>query len=705
MQVRKIIQRVRVADLEKFDELCAELDAALVERVETLGHLADAVRGEAEKALDQARQRIEKDANAAAEEEKRKEEEEQKKKEKAEAEAAQKKADEEKALVLAEEAGLIVEAVEAVAAKAGQAAEVLALSKEALASSPKQAPEDIVAAVAATEESAKETLEQAEAAKASLLEKKKEWSQLKAGQQIDFKALHKRLADAKGKVEQLQELASRAKERAGRLEKEAQREQGQKELFGKFDLDADGKLSRSEIATLAKDHYGLTPADAFLDRHLRVMSKEGDGIAFESFRRLQAIMAIEKSTASARLKKAEEEEVARTATEEKARQDAEFEEQKALVDKAIQEAWTSYDIAKAAVTKAQQSSKTLYALSWEEGPKAAELREAAITTTDELKLAKDEIASTEEILKKAGDIGNADNAKLTALKTKVIGGETRRITTLQAQLAKVEKSLAEVAAMELKMRRRELEELRLKVVPCVVSLLQAKEQSAEQLFESFAGAGKETLGSSEFLAFVRSVAENTSEASMAEALRADVLDDAQVERLFVHCVTADSGGIEKGRFENLFALGFYRVVKSGMLTEEQGVTSKSVQKLEEGSLVRLIEAPKIDEEIKVTRIVCCLHKDDTIKGWATVKGNKGTVFLEYCQRFQSCAKETMLAEAADTGSKTVRKLAKGEIVEVLEWDSKEVTTVSRLRVAAVLDGATGWVSLAASSGAAFLVAC
>lgn len=81
--------------------------------------------------------------------------------------------------------------------------------------------------------------------------------------------------------------------------------------------------------------------------------------------------------------------------------------------------------------------------------------------------------------------------------------------------------------------------------------------------------------------------------------------------------------------------------------------------------------------------------------------------LELAQEFQKCVKEVALTSALEVkDGKTVRKLLKGEVLEVLEVGRVDSSTgLSRLRCRATVDLKEGWVTSQGNAGSNFLERC
>merc|ERR1712032_852009 len=151
---------------------------------------------------------------------------------------------------------------------------------------------------------------------------------------------------------------------------------------------------------------------------------------------------------------------------------------------------------------------------------------------------------------------------------------------------------------------------------------------------------------------------------------------------------------------------FYRVSGALVLTDSESLQSSHVCRLETGDTVEALGAAKRNASAGLERVHCRLVRDHK-EGWATVVGSQGTVYLKPCGHFLACVKEAvMTSELSVADSKTIRRISKGEIVEVLEFDRKDASCgVMRVKGRAVRDGAVGWISTAGNQGTLFLVPC
>merc|ERR1719162_1350038 len=184
------------------------------------------------------------------------------------------------------------------------------------------------------------------------------------------------------------------------------------------------------------------------------------------------------------------------------------------------------------------------------------------------------------------------------------------------------------------------------------------------------------------------------------------VEKEQVERLFKHIVgeSEDVKQITKGMFLDLIRL-YYKCVKATVLTADITIKSKVERRLELYEVLEVVEGPTKEEGVNVQRVKVQAVNDAAV-GWATIAGNQGTPFLEPGGNLFSCMKETHITDAISiTDSKTVRKLVKGEVIEVLEFAKKDAQGIKRVKGKAKEDGATGWITVCGNQGTTFLEPC
>merc|ERR1712226_1517623 len=113
--------------------------------------------------------------------------------------------------------------------------------------------------------------------------------------------------------------------------------------------------------------------------------------------------------------------------------------------------------------------------------------------------------------------------------------------------------------------------------------------------------------------------EKLTEAKLCKKLKA-LKVEIPPEHAQLLCRRIESGGVSQQKFVGFIEI-FYKVVKD----------TATLRKLERQEILKVIEGPIIDEKFGLTRIrVKCLSDEAT--GWATSKGNQGTLFLEQTTR-------------------------------------------------------------------------
>eukprot|EP00927_Polykrikos_kofoidii_P055249 TRINITY_DN4952_c0_g1_i1.p1 TRINITY_DN4952_c0_g1~~TRINITY_DN4952_c0_g1_i1.p1 ORF type:complete len:804 (-),score=218.70 TRINITY_DN4952_c0_g1_i1:143-2221(-) len=681
LKVRKVIQRIRVADKSNFEALCQELEQAQIDQLEDMGSMADTVLEEASKAMEQAKARIEKSrAEEGAEAEKRREQE------------ARREKEEGRAAVLAREVEEVVAAAELLVAEATEAAKPFTQEDTS--------PQDLVDAAAAVMLAAEQAKTSLGVAAKTLPEKRKEMG--KAEKSIDFNNFNERLRAGRTALAKLVASTKEKRDRANRLARHARTELREKEEFKRHDLDNDGELSRVEVVSFAKTQFDFSPDDAFLEKLFRrVACGAGGGVTLEKFHQMRVFVAVEKSVVKAREQKNEELEQAKRRAEEAERAAVLAAEARVEVEQAVEDVRIVIADNEAAVSKVVQGFDDLSAAVAPGG--GGRTREQAEEELKEVRsqadAAKVSLEAAESLLSDAGRAGITDNAAVASIKASLISAEANRIRLLQDRLAKAVEKGVEMNGRLARRRFTDLEPVRNQVCDCLCATIASTDLTREALFDKAVGAsGGDVLGSQAFGIFMKSLADFVPAAALPESVT-DALDDDKIEQLFRH-VADSEGSISRERFFEMLTKAYYRVSKSTILTASENlVNSKSIRRLEEREVVRALDAPSVDPDSKVTRMRCSALLDGT-EGWATAYGNKGTVFLEPCARFMVCAVESApMTEALAEDGVCVRNIERGEVVTILEMDVRDPGSgVSRLRCQSVTDNSVGWVTLATKSG-------
>jgi len=656
LAVRKAIQKVRTANPDNYDELRAQLEEAQANNLEAMGSQAEKVSAEAEQALEAAQKRIDDINEKKVNEEKRKVELEQKRKE-----------DVEKIEQFVADSKSETAALQDKVKEAEESAKSLEDAES------ESSPDKMFAAAEATEKSIESTIEEAQKTRKSIIEKQKEFGDNEAIRKVrrDIVEMTTKLAQGVRSLEKLSAVVKTAREKAAGRASAFEKLQSRKTEFAKYDRDKDGKLNRKEVEAYCKAvlEYVL-PSDA-----MDSIVKKLEPLTYDKFRSLHQKSFIAKSEILAREARAEEE------AKLKAIQDKKDAVKAILVEceEELKSAMTSENEAEAKARPLIKESE-LGADEIKEAANAVDELVGSINANleayaDKLKRAKEACLETEELK----DFDKKDVMRLDAQEAKI----KARLIKINAATKLAREKAARKAFAEIDGKRAE-------AVTSIRAKMTEDGKNATEFFESINGGS--AISKDKFAAFIKGLAGMS------------VLAEGIPEKLFEH-IAGDATEIDQARFLEMVRL-YYKVVKATVLSEEHGIKSKTVRRLELGEVLEAMEAPKKDEASGVSRVRCHAVQDDA-EGYVTLAGNQGTAFLEPGGNFYSCVKETLLTDGLSVqDSKTVRRLAKGEVLEVLEFPKKDASTdVKRIKGKAKLDGAIGWTTVASTSGTAFLEPC
>lgn len=134
--------------------------------------------------------------------------------------------------------------------------------------------------------------------------------------------------------------------------------------------------------------------------------------------------------------------------------------------------------------------------------------------------------------------------------------------------------------------------------------------------------------------------------------------------------------------------------QSVALTDSLDVTeSKAIRKLDAGEKLIPQGEETVDAASNLVRLKVKTAKDDK-EGWVTVKGGKGTMFVEKQAKRYECVLDTAMEMRMPTGSGVLRVLAKGETLEVLEGPKPfKIVGAQRIRGRSVSSKCGGWLTI------------
>jgi len=141
---------------------------------------------------------------------------------------------------------------------------------------------------------------------------------------------------------------------------------------------------------------------------------------------------------------------------------------------------------------------------------------------------------------------------------------------------------------------------------------------------------------------------------------------------------------------------YYSCTSSVAMTDDMDIKEcKVLRKLAIGELFTLEEGPQEEKAAGITRVKGKALKDELV-GWITIKGNAGTVYAEASAKHFCVLQEVPLTKQFPSASsgEEIRKLAKGEAMQVLEGPKEEsYPPQMRAKVKATGDSAVGWITV------------
>jgi len=652
MAVRKAIQRVRTATPDTYDDLRAQLEETQEKNLEAMGSQAEKVSEEATKALEQAQQRIDEMHLKKLQEEQKKQEQERLKKEMEEKVAEFVKTSKDEATEILEK----VKAVEELVSQLGSNGTVGAA---------------FLTEAEAAEKQLEEIREGAKTVRSKIIEKQKEVADAESFRKVKREVMETttKLATASRTIEKSSDKLRQAKQRmtvrAEALEKLAER----KKEFTTFDKDKDGKLKMSEMKAYCKSKSLELPQE-ILDQ---IMNSLGS-ITEDKFRPMHQKLFIAHWEVLARRKAEEEAEKQRKIDEEK-------KALQVILDE-INEVLTSCE---EIATTAETHTRPLIKDETDKGS------EAITKLVEEI---SDKIEDAELKLHGCGEKYEEAKAALGALLVPCEQA-SQDLKKLELRESRAKGLLAKIsAALKLareKAKRKAYAEFDQKRTECATAIqaqMKSKEKSADDFFDEINGGND--LERKKFLDFLKDLP------------GLELMED-QRDQLFDALAT--EGKISRTDFKELVRV-YFKCIKATVMSAEISIKSKTLRRLEVGEVLEALANPCHEEVTRVMRVQCVATQDELV-GWVTVAGNQGTTFLEPGGNFYTCIKETVLSDSLELqDSKTLRRIAKGEVIEVLNFPKKDASVdVRRIKGKAKLDGAVGWISLASNQGTVFLEPC
>jgi len=196
-----------------------------------------------------------------------------------------------------------------------------------------------------------------------------------------------------------------------------------------------------------------------------------------------------------------------------------------------------------------------------------------------------------------------------------------------------------------------------------------------------------------------------------------VLSEDQLKMVYARLHEESEYGIPKEKFLAMIRR-FMKVTKATTITNAFGIRdSKTLRRLEKNEVVEVLFGPFNEVVAGVQRVqVRTVYGED---GWATVKGNQGTRFLDECGPAYKVVKPALLTEEFELEEgknaddiltiktdPSAPSCKAGDVLDVLEWPKQDVNS-GLIRLKGMVQGdkarKSGWVSVANFEGVPYLL--
>jgi len=478
-------------------------------------------------------------------------------------------------------------------------------------------------------------------------------------------------------------------------------------IFTKYDKDKDSVLSSKEVKAYAKGEFNFVLQPKSVESIMAKLGGGQAGVPKEKFQALKIQVGLARDVA--RNDDLRGERLKREETVLKSKADL-----KERIDKAMHAGVA----AKTCISKVEESSKAIQKVIKELG--GPDMLKKVDVVEAELKAAKEQISLA---IKQADSLQEDVDPELKVWLENELKKVIQHMAGFDSRIARVAELLPRFRN---KGRTKDFEELQVlesKARAIFREFMRVKVFDAEAAFKSIAGKKDEVITEDRLVEFfearteeAQAAKQKAEEASDEETIKKSKtfpklpgLSDAQTTRLMPHLLDeGDKDGITKETFNRLTWV-YMKVIKALVMTEDLDIRKESLRKLEVGEVVHIIEGPTNmpDDKGDLERVKASAVSD-SLEGWITVKGNKGTAYLEEVNGLYKVAKETILTEKFELGGKTDKddvKLRVGDCVQVREWPRKLPSGLVRMKCkvkTGVQVNSLGWVTVMGNSGAVFL---
>mmetsp|Transcript_92107 Transcript_92107/g.214079 ORF Transcript_92107/g.214079 Transcript_92107/m.214079 type:complete len:658 (-) Transcript_92107:85-2058(-) len=214
--------------------------------------------------------------------------------------------------------------------------------------------------------------------------------------------------------------------------------------------------------------------------------------------------------------------------------------------------------------------------------------------------------------------------KLTEVIVPLVKRAELRLNSMERRITRASNLLAAFRSQAQKRAAERVKEVRPVALRIMAQVRDSRQISHDELFADFDADSSGAIDEAEFVSFFDIAA---SERPADQALE---LSEADVKSLFDSC--SKDGVISKDTFMEL-AGAYMKVVKVTPLTAELSVTgsSRALRQLRLNEVLEVLEGPKQDGSAGILRVKAQpLPAKTGVQGWVTMVSTAGTVFLKAC---------------------------------------------------------------------------
>jgi len=445
-----------------------------------------------------------------------------------------------------------------------------------------------------------------------------------------------------------------------------------------------GVIGKAEVTKYAQGEFSFKLPAATVEKIWKTIVKDGKGVKKEQFQALKVAVGVAREMGMDATRRAErlEREKKLAAAKEK------MQVKIAAVAKKV-------EAAEATVGKAETETTDLLAKAQTET--SAAMLALADSVDKVVQTGKDEIAASREAAEKLSE--GLEDGLQAWLKGEVLQLEVK-LRQFEPKLNKAAMTSSRFRELAAKKDFAEVNAFEKEAIAVIKHHAKAKSLDSDALFAAVGSDDKVTL--KEFTAFFK-----TAERPEAPEGAPELTDEA-LSRVFAGLDDEEEGSLSKDKFL-LVAKTYMKVVHESVITEGVSISdSKTLRRLDVGEVVEVLEGPTKPDDVEVMRVKAKTLKDEVV-GWITTSGNQGTVFLEDGGNVYKIVQQTLMTDdfeldaAPKEGRKSMaRKLMPGELVEVRAWPKQEKSGLTRMKCRAQSDGATGWVTTVGNQGTSFV---